>query len=67
MVNPLTQNNVEPREDNLEKEKGMDRGGKVILLLAVLFRLTTSKGFKSRYKFPTNLTLDPAKQNLYYP
>lgn len=36
MVNLLTQNNVEQREDDLEKEKGMDRGGKVTLLLAVL-------------------------------
>lgn len=36
LVNPLPKNTIEQREDDLE-EKGMYRGGKVILLFAVLF------------------------------
>lgn len=31
----------------------MDRGGKVILLLVVLFRLTTSKCLKGHHRLPT--------------
>lgn len=63
LINPLTENTVEQRKYDLEKQRGMHRGGK-IFIGRVLFRLITSKGLQKPLKIGHK---DPAEPNLFIP